>query len=443
LSEDQGSSSQWRRGRWKPSVAEARGRFLSCLLALAVLAQTSGCTVLTREKRSLYHFNHSFPASDPAFRRSLDTFGNAMVGGNSAEILNNGDAIFPAMVGAIREAKVSVNLESYIFKDDRAGHLFADALMDAARRGVEVRVLLDGTGGAAGSLFEPMKKAGVNVRIFHPVRLTPWSLYKIGQRTHRKILVVDGVTCFTGGVGIQDVWLGNARNQHEWRDVQVRVTGPATAQMQAIFSEDWVFTTGEILAGDKFYPAILPAGGVDAQAIKASRGDSSSLAKMLYYVAIQSAVKSIHIQNAYFLPDDQIRVALGNAQRRGVDVKIMVPGTHIDVKLVRMASRLHYGDLFEGGVKIYEYADTMLHNKTAVVDGIFSLVGSINLDARSMRKNAEESMAFYDRDVAARLEAIFAEDLKHCREVTYESWKKRGLLTRAAELFSWFFKPLY
>ncbi|HXO20093.1 MAG TPA: phospholipase D-like domain-containing protein [Thermoanaerobaculia bacterium] len=364
-----------------------------------------------------------------------------MLPGNRAEILNNGDAIFPAMIGAIRGAKVSVNLESFIFNNDHAGQLFADALMDTARRGVEVRVLVDGTGSHLGPLFDRMKQAGVQLYVFHPIRL--WSLYKIGRRTHRKILVVDGLVCFTGGLGISDPWLGDARNPKEWRDMQVEVHGPATAQMQAIFSEDWTYTTGEILAGDKFYPQLGKAGDVDAQAIKMSRGDSSSLASMLYFVAIQSAVQSIRIQNAYFLPDRHIREALVRAVRRGVDVQVMVPGKNIDVAVVRLASRIHYGELLTGGVKIYEYTGTMMHNKTAIVDGIFSLVGSINFDARSMRENAEESMAFYDRGFAARLEATFDADRQRCHEITYDRWKRRGLHKRFLELFSWFFQPLY
>jgi cardiolipin synthase len=420
----------------------AHHRPIIALLALALLVPASGCTVFSRgDQREVYHFKHSFPVADPAFRRSLDTFGSAMVPGNRAEILNNGDEIFPAMVGAIQSAKVSVDLETYIFHDDRAGKLVADALIDAARRGVEVRLLVDGTGSHVGALWDQMKQAGVKAYVFHPIRL--WSIYKIGRRTHRKILVADGTVCFTGGVGIADDWLGNARNPKEYRDMQVEVAGPAVAQMQAIFSEDWTYTTGELLVGDKFYPRLTPAGEVPAQAIKVARGDSSSLAGILYYLAIQSAEKSIFIQNAYFLPDAQVRAALIRAVGRGVDVRIMVPGKDIDVPLVRLASRRHYGELLQGGVKIYEYNGTMMHNKDAVVDGIFSTIGSINFDARSMRENAEESMAFYDREFAARLEATFAEDQMHCHEVSYEQWRKRGLVRRATELFSWFFQPLY
>src|SRR5215213_1931624 len=272
-----------------------RGRgmpVLACFVLCALLS-LSGCSMLSLDKRSVYKFNHEFPVADATFSRSLSAFGSTMVGGNRAEILNNGDEYFPAMVQAIREAKRTVNLEAYIYKSDRAGEMMTQALIDAARRGVEVRVLVDGTGSKyAGPHLVRMRQAGVQAEKFHPVRL--WSIYKIARRTHRKILVVDGTISFTGGFCIADAWLGNARNPKEWRDLVVRVNGPVSAQMQAIFSEDWTYTTGEILAGDKFYPRIEPAGDVPAQAIKASRGDSSSLAAMLYYMAIQSAAKSIH-----------------------------------------------------------------------------------------------------------------------------------------------------
>lgn len=417
-------------------------RLLACGSAVVLLLLAPACTVLRYDKRSVYQIGHPIAVEDDTFVRSLSAFGFAMVDGNRAEILNNGDAIFPAMTDAIRNAKSTVNLESYIFKPDRAGEIIAQALMDAARRGVEVRVLVDATGSKfSGPLLERMRRAGVKATKFHPIRL--WSIYKIGRRTHRKILVVDGTVSFTGGFCIANQWLGDARNPKEWRDMMVRATGPVSAQMQSIFSEGWTYTTGEILAGDKFYPRIAPAGTVMAQAIKVSRGDSSSLAAMLYYVAIQSAQKSIHIQNAYFVPSRQIREALMQAARRGVDVRIMVPGRHTDQPLVRMASRRHYGELLTAGVRIFEYNRTMMHNKDAVIDGIFSTVGSINFDARSTRENAEESLAFYDRDFGARLEATSAADESHCREITYQSWKRRGIEQRLADMVSSLFKPLY
>ncbi len=415
------------------------GPLLALCVATALLAQ--GCTLISL-KRTAYQFDHPFAVKDPAFRRSLDTFGNVMVGGNSAELLNNGDAIIASMTEAIHAAKYTVDLESYIFKNDKAGALVAQPLIEAARRGVQVRVLVDGTGSShSGPILDRMRQAGAKVNVFHPIGI--WSLYNIGWRTHRKILVVDGTVSFTGGFCIADDWLGNARNPKEWRDVMVRVTGPVSAQMQAIFSRDWTYTTGEILAGDKFYPRLERTGDVEAQGIKVSRGDESSQAEILYIVAIQSAEKSIHIQNAYFVPDDRIREALIEAAKRGVDVKVMVPGRHIDMPLVRMASRAHYGELLQAGVHILEYNHTMMHQKNAVIDSLFSTVGSINFDGRSLRANEEDSFAFYDRGFAEKMEATFAEDEKYCHEITYRSWKRRGVEQRLAEIFSVFFEPLY
>jgi cardiolipin synthase len=421
-------------------------RQASVAFLLAVLALGSGgCTVINAviasEKRDVYEFDHPFRVGQPEFRRSLESFGNPMVGGNRARLLANGDEIFPAMTDAIRNAAKSVDLESYIFQNDEAGRQFADAMIAAARRGIPVRLLVDAYGSSLGALGDEMKNAGVQVRIYRPIRLL--TIWKIGKRTHRKILVVDGRICFTGGLGIDDRWLGNARDTKEWRDTQVEVEGPVAEQMQAIFAEDWTYTTGEILAGDDFYPPPEHDGNLLAQAIKVSRGDTSSRAKMLYYLAIQSAEKSIHIQNAYFLPDAQVRSGLVAAVKRGVDVQVMVPGRNNDLLPVRLASRLHYGELLEAGVKIYEYVPTMLHNKVMVVDGLYSTIGSINFDARSMLRNQEESLAFYDSDFASRVEAMFQDDLKNCRRVTYEQWSHRGLLARLSELVFWIWEPYY
>jgi len=414
-------------------------RLLPLLLGAASLWTHSSCTIVSsivgKEKRDVYKFDHPFAAENPAFRRSAEALGFPMVEGNDADLLINGDQIFPAMTRDIRNARETVNLETYIFQPDEAGRQFAEAMIAAAKNGVEVRLLVDSWGSKLGDLEKPLKDAGVRVRKYRPVRL--YSIYKVGRRTHRKILVVDGRIAYTGGLGIDKRWLGNARNTKEWRDTQVRAVGPVAGQMQAIFSEDWTYTTGEILAGDKFYPSSKHAGAVLAQAIKASRGDSSSLSKMLYYIAIQSARERIWIANAYFLPDKQVRDALVDAVKRGVDVQVMVPGRHIDLPLVRSASWRHYGELLEGGVKIFEYTPTMIHNKTMVIDGIYSTIGSINFDARSMSRNAEESMAFYDRGFARRIEQMFEGDKKRCEQITSAIWKHRGVDKRLAELVSW------
>ncbi len=424
---------------------EKRAHRLPALILVAATAAGTGCTltnsVIRTEKRNAYTFERPAPIQNASFRRSAESLGNPMVGGNRATLLENGDEIFPAMTRDIREARRSVNLETYVFEPDQAGRQFADAMIYAAKKGVEVRLLVDAWGSKLGDLEQPLKDAGVNVREYRPLR--PFTIYKVGKRTHRKILVVDGRIAYTGGLGIDKHWLGDARNTKEWRDTQVRVEGPVAAQMQAVFSEDWTFTTGEILAGEKFYPRIAPAGPVAAQTVKASRGDLSSLAKMLYFVAIRSARKSIHIANAYFLPDSQVRDALVDAAKRGVDVQVMVPGRHIDLPMVRSASWLHYKDLLENGVRIFEYRPTMMHQKTMVVDGLYSTIGSINFDARSMNKNEEESLVLYDRGFAQKMEAMFQEDKKRCEEITLQVWKHRGATKRLAEMVSWIWEPYY
>jgi cardiolipin synthase len=213
--------------------------------------------------------------------------------------------------------------------------------------------------------------------------------------------------------------------------------------MQATFSENWTYTTGEILAGDAFYPPTEPSGTMLAHAIKSSKGDASSLPKMMYFIAVLAAQRYIHIQNAYFIPDEQVRKALIAAVKRGVDVQVMVPGTHNDLPLIRQASRAHYGELLKGGVKIFEYVPTMLHNKTVVVDDVFSTIGSINFDARSMGMNCEESLSVYDVGLAKQMEAMFQRDKERCEEINYDAWKNRGFTHRFTEFFSWTLEPYY
>ena len=413
-------------------------RSLSVLvLAAAALLALAGCASAQRQK---YAFDPVFSVEDPQFRRSLDNIGGVLVGGNSATLLENGDGVFPAMLKDIREAKVSVNLETYIYKPDEVGRQFADAMIEAARRGVQVRLMVDAQGSKLGKLREELEAAGVICEDYRPVFLV---YPAFGRRTHRKLLIVDGRVAYTGGFCFDKRWVGDARDKTEWHDSAVRATGPVVAQLQSVFAEDWTFTTGEILAGDLFYPKIAPIGAMESHAVKSSKGDASSLPKMLYFMAIQAARRTIHLQNPYFLPDAQIREALIAAAGRGVDVQVMVPGTHMDIPPVRMASRRHFGSLIQGGVRIHEYQPAMMHSKTLVVDGLFSTIGSINLDARSMSKNAEVSLSFYDRTFSGEIEAMFQRDLKACREVTYDAWKHRGLGARFAETFSSWFTPLY
>ncbi len=388
-----------------------------------------------------YSYEPDYGVDSPEFRRSLEVLGTEMVPYNKATLLQNGDEFFPAMLTEIRGARTSVNMEMFIFNKGEIAALFARAMAEKAKEGVEVRLLIDGWGSHPGELEDSMKKAGVKVREYKPLRI--YSIYKAGKRTHRKILTVDGKVGFTGGLGIDDRWRGDARNTEEWRDTVVQIEGPAVAQLQSVFMEDWVHTTGEVLHGAEQFPPIPPAGDVLAQAIAASRYDASSKAKLLYYMAIQAARKTIWIENAYFVPDRQIRRGLVDAASRGVDVRVLVPGPHIDVPIVRMASQFHYGELLDGGVQMYEYQPTMMHNKVMVVDAIWATIGTINFINRSMKKNAEVNVAIYDRGFAELVERMILADLDKSELFTKAKWKKRGLLARLGETVFWLFSENY
>lgn len=408
---------------------------------LLILLPLSGCSYFFDEKRTSYIYKPDYGVDSPEFRRSLDALGTEMVPDNRALLLQNGDEFFPAMLDAIRSARASVNMEMFIFNKGKIAREFADAMAAKAREGVEVRLLLDDWGSHPHELADLMEKAGVKLRWYKPLRI--YSIYKIGKRTHRKILTIDGRIGFTGGVGIDDRWVGDARNPKEWRETMVRLEGPVVAQLQSVFMEDWVHTTGEVLHGDRQFPSIPPAGSVLAQTISSSRTDSSSKAKLLYYMAIQAARKTIWIENAYFVPDRQIRRGLVRAAARGVEVRVIVPGPQIDIPVVRMASRFHYGELLDGGVQMYEYQPTMIHNKVMIVDGIWTTIGSINFVNRSMKKNAEANVAIYDRGFASIVEKTFLADLEKSEVFTREKWKKRGLLARLGETVFWLFSENY
>ncbi len=421
-----------------PHLLHARFHFL---LLLSLALPLAGCSYIFSEKRTVYEYEPSYGVDSPEFRRSLDALGTEMVPNNRAVLLQNGDETFEAMLAALRGAHESINIEMYIFNHGAIATEFARVLSERARSGVEVRLLVDGFGSHLGDLEGEMASAGVKVEQYKPLRI--YSLDRVGNRTHRRIVTVDGRVGFCGGIGIDDRWKGNARNPSEWRETMVRIEGPVVAQLQHAFLEDWVHTTGEVLHGRKQFPATSPAGDMLAQVISSSRTDQSSMAKLLYYMAIQAARGRIWIENAYFVPDRQIRQGLVNAAARGVDVKVIVPGKYIDNPNVRLASRFHYGELLDGGVQIFEYLPTMMHNKVMVVDGIWTSIGSINFVNRSMKRNAEVNVSVYDRRFAALAEKMIEEDLSKSERFTKEKWKKRGLLARFGETFFWLFSENY
>lgn len=401
-------------------------------LALTVLAMNFA----TPEKKLERKIEHRYAVADPQFRREMSVLlGPSILPGNQVTDLENGDEIFPAMLAAIASAQKTITFETYIYWSGDIGQKFADALAERARAGVRVKVVIDWVGSIKmdGKLLEQIKHAGAHVEQYRPLKW--YNLGRLNNRTHRKLLVIDGKTAFTGGVGIADQWEGHAQNEDHWRDMHFRIEGPAVAQMQAAFNDNWIKTTGEVLNGVDYFPALPHVGDMDAHLFIASPAGGSESMHLMYLMAIAAAQHSIDLQAAYFVPDELIIKALLAAKQRGVRVRVILPGKHIDSETVRLASKAHWGELLLGDVEIYEYQPTMIHNKLLIVDREMVSVGSTNFDVRSFRLNDEASLNVYDHAFAERMTAIFEDDLKATQRYTYQTWKKRSLAEKFAEKF--------
>jgi len=398
--------------------------------------------MIRRRRPMRYHMRHQFGVRDLAFVQTMHALtGAALSEGNRVDILRNGVEIFPSMLAAIKGAKRTINLEFYIYWDGEIGRTFAETLAERARAGVKVNVVLDAVGCAPMSreLVLFMQRNGISVEWYHPVRW--YTLSRVNHRTHRKILVVDGEIGFCGGIGIADLWLGDADSKEHWRDTVARVEGPAVTQMQFAFMDNWVKSRGELLTGLDYFPQLLPAGTCLAQVLKSSPSEGSSAVKLMYTVSIVSAKRSIYISSAYFIPDSDTMRALEGAARRGVDVRVIVPNEYTDIPIVRHAGRFYYNRLLRRGIRIFEYQPTMMHAKTMVVDGIWSTVGSSNFDDRSFRLNDEVNVNVYDEGIAAKMEQMFFADLARSEEVISRHFKKRPWLERVKERVAGWFKP--
>ena len=366
-----------------------------------------------------------YSAHSPDFRRAAGSLlGPNFVPGNNITTLINGNQIFPAMLGAIRSAKRSICLETYVFQDGEIARQFTEALAERAQAGVKVNLILDaqGTQKMGRQNLERLRDAGAEVAKYHSILWLDPRRYN--NRTHRKLLIVDGKIGFVGGVGIADLWTGNADSPQHWRDNHYKVTGPVVAQLQATFASSWLKTRGEVLHGADYFPPLAPTGPYLAQAIRS--GAHNENLDLMYLLAIASAQKTLRIENAYFLPDDLTRKELTAAAKRGVKVEVVVPGKKIDQKLVRWASRRHWPELIRAGVRIFEYQPTMVHVKLMIVDDIFVSVGSGNFDNRSIRLNDEANLDVLDRSFAAQQTRLFESDKKQCREVALD--KTGGLI---------------
>ena len=424
----------WRPQTTRSKVLVALGSIVATLVVTLLVINFSG-----GEKQINQEIPRLYSIADPQFQRSMGVLlGPQIVEGNKITALLNGDEIFPAMLAAIRGAKETINFETYIYWSGDIGREFADALSERARAGVKVHLLIDWVGSAKMEEkdLEEMRQAGVEVRQYHPLRW--YNLGRINNRTHRKLLVVDGKVGFTGGVGIAEQWTGKAQDPEHWRDSHFRAEGPVVAQMQAVLIDNWTKTTGKVLHGAAYFPKLSPVGNSRAQVFSSSPSGGSESMHLMYLLALTAAEHNIQISASYFVPDEMTRAALIDARKRGVRVQLILPGKHIDTETVRSSSRGMWGELLQAGVEISEYEPTMYHCKVMIVDDLLVSVGSTNFDDRSFQLNDEANLNIYDADFARAQVAIFERDLKSARRITYEQWLDRPWKDKAwEEIASW------
>ena len=355
---------------------------------------------------------------------------------NKVEIFTNGAQFYPAMRDAIRAAEVSINLEAYIFQPGDAADMIVEAMIERARAGVEVRVVMDALGSSrlTNTAARRLSADGCKVTFYQP--MTWYRLHRLNNRTHRELLVIDGKIAFTGGAGIADWWYKPTAGP-TWRDTMARIEGPIVAALQGTFSENWLEGCGEILTGPRHWPRLQGAGNAEAMLVKSSPSDRATVSRVVFQMLIEGAVSTVDISTPYFLPDKAFRKALVRAAQRGVRVRVIVPGRLTDQRWVRLASRRMYRELLAGGVRIYEYRPSMTHVKALMVDGVWALIGTTNVDNRSFEHNDEVNVAFREHALTARLGRDFSADLAASDEITLDAWTRRPLLEKVIGPVCW------
>jgi cardiolipin synthase len=414
----------------------------------ALIAGSIACSVILilaanlmpARRGTLDPLPHEFGTSDPQFLQTMASLTGGAAAGHRIDTLVNGDQIFPAMLEEINQARISINFETYIYWSGTIGQRFAEALAAKAKAGVQVRVLVDWAGSIPfdQNLIDIMAGAGVAFKRFRPIHW--YTLDRLNNRTHRKILVVDGAVGFTGGVGIGDEWLGDARNEREWRDTHYRISGPVVQDMQAAFAAHWLEATGEVLQGERFFPVQQDSGRAITQLILSSTRQGSETMHLMMLMALAAAEQQIRMGMAYFVPDNLMIAQLVDARKRGVEIKVIVPGEVTDVPIVRNGSRYFWGELLRAGVRIYEYQGTMYHPKIIAIDDTWVTVGSANLDDRSLRLNDEANINVYDNDFATTQAMIFEADLSRSREVTLREWEARPITQKMTDWLASLFR---
>ena len=420
---------EWREARWPLGIATALGGWYA---SDSLRHRREGPA---RQGYEL-HGNADLDVGEPEFMRAAEVLTGAPIStGDDVELLINGDEIFPAFLDTIEHAEHTINLLTYAYWRGRICDDMAAALVAKAQAGVEVNVLLDaiGTLKMERRTITQLEEGGVRVARFRPLK--PYAIRRATNRTHRKILVADGAVGMIGGVGIAEEWTGNAQDPDHWRDTHVRVRGPIVRGLQGAFAENWLEATGEVLAGPHHLPQLAPVDdGRPMQVVRSTAGVGDTAAEALYFLAIASARRTVELTAAYFAPRPAFTQALCDAAaERGVDVRILVPGKHIDKEFVRIAGRSSYDELLRCGVRIWEYGPTMLHAKTLVVDGTWASVGSVNFDNRSFQLHDEATLCVQDERFAGRLSRQFARDLEVSDEMEPGRWGERPHWQRAQE----------
>ena len=392
------------------------------------------------------HYSLATPPKGPieskAFVNELESVTNSKTTTNDGiQVLENGENFYAAELDAMRQAQHSIDLEAYIFHKGRLTKEVVDVLTQRARAGVKVNLVVDSVGSFSThkSYFKTLSEAGGRVEWYHKLRLHNW--FMSNNRTHREITVVDGSIAFVGGAGYADWWRYPEKKEPRWRDTMIRVQGDAVSAIQGTFAENWLESSGQIIDGPDYFPTETGHGTSTALVVASaptSRG--SSPARVLFQMLIAGARKSILITTPYFLPDKSMREELLRARRRGVAIKVVVPGRHADHALTRSSGRSVYGDLLKSGAEIYEYETSMIHAKITVFDGVWSVMGSTNLDNRSFGINDEINVAVLDPGVAATLTRDFENDASQGKRIGLEEWNHRGVFERLLEYVGWIFE---
>lgn len=361
--------------------------------------------------------------------------------GGTARILSNGDEFFPALYDAIRDARHSINFMAYIWKPGEISNRLFDLLEERLHAGVEVRVMIDGFGGlrARNERIEGFRRAGGKWAWFHPPRFG--LITRLYKRNHRRAIIIDGRVGFTGGMAVDDQWLGDGRDPEHWRDCMVEVRDKIASNLQSAFAQLWAQVTGEMLVGSAFFP-VEHAESADRGPgepiswhinVVSSPSNESHPLRRVFWLSVEAARESIYITNPYFVPDLVMRRVLAEQARAGVDVRILLPNENIDIAIIRWASQSRWEHLLEAGVRIFEYQPTMIHQKLMVVDRRWSVVGSANMDVRSKELNQENVLGIRDAGFAEQLVEVFMRDLEFSREVSFDEWKKRPLWRRVRD----------